>query len=164
MLGFLSAFRRQHARIGRHIGVIEAAFAEYRAKLVGKPEGDDESVGDRAGAQYGAEREIAAEAGQAREQREPADGKKTAKHQFEPDREAPPRRRAPILAPNPFAMVDPGLAMSLTRLPDETLQHHFAAGFVKIDSQLDAVDGNDAARPEFDVKDTGAFGEFRFDV
>ena len=61
MLGFLGAFRRQHARIGRHIGGVEGALAEYRAELVGQPEGDDESVGDRAGAQYRAEREVAAQ-------------------------------------------------------------------------------------------------------
>ena len=53
--------RRKHARIGRDIGGVEGALAEYRAKLVGKLESDDERVVHRAGAEYRAEREIAAQ-------------------------------------------------------------------------------------------------------
>ena len=64
---------RQDARIGRHEGGVEGALGEDRAEMVGQPQGNEERVSDRAGAQDRRQHDVADKAGDARQQRKTAD-------------------------------------------------------------------------------------------
>jgi hypothetical protein len=55
----------QRARIGRHEGGGEGPFGEDGAEMVRQAEGDEESVGDRSGAENGSHDHIADEASEA---------------------------------------------------------------------------------------------------
>ena len=70
------------ARIGRHEGGIEGAFGKDGAKMIGQPERDEERVGDRAGAEDRRQHDVAHKAGDARQQRQAADGKNAADHRL----------------------------------------------------------------------------------
>src|SRR5262249_51980635 len=70
------------ARIGRHERGIEGALPEDRAEMVGQPQRDKECVGNRAGTEHGSQRDVADEAGQAREQRESADREDASDHRL----------------------------------------------------------------------------------
>ena len=63
----------QRARIGRHEGRGERPLGEDGAEMVGQPEGDEEGVGHRAGAEHRRHDHVADEAGQARDQGQSAD-------------------------------------------------------------------------------------------
>ena len=71
----VEAFAVQHMRIGRHEGGVPGAFAENGAKMIGQALRHDEGVGEKAGAENGAEHDVAEEARGAREQRDAADRK-----------------------------------------------------------------------------------------
>ena len=58
----------------RHEGGIERALAEQAAKQVGKAEGDEEGVGNRAAAEDGSDEDVAQEAEYAAQQGQAADG------------------------------------------------------------------------------------------
>ena len=68
------------ARIGRHESGVEGAFGEDRAEMIGQPQRDEEGVRDRPGAQHRGEHDVAHEAGEARQQRQAADGRDPADH------------------------------------------------------------------------------------
>ena len=63
----------ERARIGRHEGRGERAFGEDGAEMVGQPEGDEEGVGHGAGAEHRRHDHVADEAGEARDEGQPAD-------------------------------------------------------------------------------------------
>ena len=67
-------------RIARDIGGVESAFAENGAKMIGQTLGDDESIGERSGAEHGAEQDVAQKTGAAREQGQAADGNQAFVH------------------------------------------------------------------------------------
>ena len=69
-----------HPRIGRHEGGIERAFGENRAEMVGQPQRDEKSIGDRPRAQHRRQHDVAQKAGDARKQRQAADGEKASDH------------------------------------------------------------------------------------
>ena len=70
----VGAVLRADARIGRHEGGVERTLGEDRAEMIGQPQRDEERVGDRPGAEDRRQHDVAREAGDAREQREAADG------------------------------------------------------------------------------------------
>ena len=82
--GKFSCFRRalglEHARVGGHEGRVERALAENGAKVIGQAEGDDERVGHEPSAERRRKHDVARETGDARQQREAADGKQVADH------------------------------------------------------------------------------------
>ncbi len=106
-LGLVGPLGRQHPRIGWHIGGVEGAFAEDRAELIGQPERHHERIVDRAGPEHGGEHQIAAKAGETRQQREGGDGEEAAIHQAEPESAARGVRGKPIVTLNPFAPLNP---------------------------------------------------------
>ena len=67
-------------RIGRHEGGVEGALGEDRAEMIGQPKRDEERVRDRPGAQDRRQHDVARKAGEAREQREAADGEDASEH------------------------------------------------------------------------------------
>ena len=68
------------ARIGRHEGGVEGAFGEDRAEMIGQPQRDEEGIGDRPGAEHRRQHDVAHEAGDARQQRQAADGEDASEH------------------------------------------------------------------------------------
>jgi hypothetical protein len=64
----------------RHEGGSEGALGEDGAEMVGKPESDEEGVGDRPGAQDRGHDHVADEAREARDERKPANGGDTSDH------------------------------------------------------------------------------------
>ncbi len=70
------------ARIGRHEGGVEGALREDRAEMIGQPQRHEERIGDRPGAQHRREHDVARKAGDARQQREAADGEDASDHQL----------------------------------------------------------------------------------
>ena len=68
------------AGIGRHERRVERAFGEDRAEMIGQPQRHEEGVGDRSGAEHGRQHDVARKAGDAREQREAADGEDASDH------------------------------------------------------------------------------------
>ncbi len=85
-------------RIGRNEGGVERALGENGAEMVGQPEGDEERVGDRPGADNGREHDVAHEAGQARQQRVAADGENLPDHwRLVITIRSSPRKRGPRL-------------------------------------------------------------------
>ena len=68
------------AGIGRHEGGIERALGEDGAEMVRQAERDEKGVGHRAGAQNRGQDDVANEAGDARQQREAADGQNAIDH------------------------------------------------------------------------------------
>ena len=68
------------ARIGRNEGGVERTFGEDRAEMIGQPQRDEEGVGDRAGAEDRRQHDVARESGDARKQREAADGENASDH------------------------------------------------------------------------------------
>ena len=117
--GFRPALRA-NPRIGRNERGIERAFGEDGAEMVGQPEGDEERVRHRPGADNGGEHDVAHEAGQARKQRIAADGEDLAEHRavIITNRSSPRKR-----GPRPIVRFIPACAgmnvASLSeRLPD----------------------------------------------
>ena len=70
----------ESARISRHEGGSEGAFGEDGAEMVGQPEGDEEGVGHRSGAEDRGHDHVTNEAGEARDEREAADSGDTSDH------------------------------------------------------------------------------------
>ncbi len=66
--------------IGRHEGRVEGALGKDRAEMIGQAEGDEEGVGDGAGAENRREHDVAREAGQPRKQGIAADGEDAPEH------------------------------------------------------------------------------------
>ncbi len=81
----------ERARIGRHEGRGEGALGEDGAEMVGKPEGDEEGVGQRPRAQHRGHDHVADEAGEARDEGEPADRGDAPDHGFARAVMVPPR-------------------------------------------------------------------------
>ena len=74
----------QGARIGRNEGRGKGAFGEDGAEMVGQPEGDEEGVGQRPGAQHRGHDHVANEAGEAGDEGEPADRGDASDHGEKP--------------------------------------------------------------------------------
>ena len=74
----------QGARISGDESRGKRAFGEDGAEMVGKPEGDEEGVGQRPGAQHRSHDHIADEAGEARDEGEPADRGDAPDHEEKP--------------------------------------------------------------------------------
>ena len=72
------------ARIGRHEGGVERALGEDRAEMIGQAQRDEKRVGHRAGAEDRRQHHVTEKAGDAREQRKPADGENASDHDGEP--------------------------------------------------------------------------------
>ena len=70
----------QRAGIGGHECGAERALGEDRAEMIGQPECDEKSVGDRPGAEDRRHYDVANEAGDAGGERKPADGEDTPDH------------------------------------------------------------------------------------
>ena len=68
------------AGIGRHERRIEGALGEDRAEMIGQPQRHKKGVGDRARAKNGRQHDVAHKAGDARKQREAADGEDATDH------------------------------------------------------------------------------------
>ena len=68
------------ARISRHEGRGEGTFGEDGAEMVGQPESDEEGIGHRPGAEDRGHDHVADEAGEARDEREPANGGDASDH------------------------------------------------------------------------------------
>ena len=83
----------ERAGIGRHEGGVEGAFGENGAEMVGQAEGDEEGVGDGAGAENGGHDHVADEAREARDERQPADGGDAPNHALSRALMVPPRWR-----------------------------------------------------------------------
>ena len=73
LFGLLRARAFQRPRIGWHIGSVKRALAENSAEMIGQPEGNSESVRQRARTQSRAHHHVARKACCAREQSESAD-------------------------------------------------------------------------------------------
>ncbi len=69
-----SALLLERARVSRHEGGVERAFGEDGAEMVGQAEGDEKGVGHGPGAEHGGHDHVAQEAGEAGDEREPANG------------------------------------------------------------------------------------------
>ncbi len=72
--------RLREGCIGRDEGGVERPLAEDRTEVVRQAEGDDEGVGDRPGAHDGRHHHVPGEAGDAGDERPPADGEDGADH------------------------------------------------------------------------------------
>ena len=68
------------ARIGRHERRRERALGEDRAEMIGQPERDEERIRDRPGAEHRRHHDVAQEAGDARQERQAADGQDAVDH------------------------------------------------------------------------------------
>jgi len=68
------------AREHRHEGGVERALGQQGAEMVGQPEGDEEGVRDRPGAQQRGGDDVADEAEHAADQRQAADRQDVAQH------------------------------------------------------------------------------------
>ena len=103
----VGAIPLQRAGIGGHERGAERALGENRAEMIGQPECDKKSVGDRPGAEDRRHNDVADETGDAGSEREPADGEDAPDHRRYPRpvaaltaraRSAPRPRRGPASA------------------------------------------------------------------
>ena len=76
----IGALLRADAGIGRHKGGIEGTLGKNRAEMIGQPQRHEEGVRDRPGAEHGRQHDVARKAGQARQQRQAADGEDASEH------------------------------------------------------------------------------------
>ena len=81
-LGRVDAGLLERARIGGHEGRGEGALGEDGAEMVGQAEGDEEGVGQGAGAEHRRHDHVADEAGDAGDERPPADGGDALDHSW----------------------------------------------------------------------------------
>ena len=69
-----------NARIGRNEGGIECPFGKDGAEMIWKPQRDEERIGDRTGAEDRGQHDVAQESGDARNERQAADGQDAVEH------------------------------------------------------------------------------------
>ena len=69
-----------NARIGRNEGGIECALGENGAEMIRQPESDEESIGDRPGADDGRKHDVTQKACQPRQKRVAANGENLPDH------------------------------------------------------------------------------------